>query len=115
MIHHKGKKVKDRLTLGVVDPGSCSTLLDRTMVAALGLNVRQASKGEFGCYMGPGAKEAKAYWGMVAEPVHLTIAPGVDARLENICVVEHAAPLLLIGTDVLRGGHLGELIFAGIC
>ena len=65
--------------------------------------------------MVPGAKEAKAYWGMVAEPMHLTIAPGVDARLENICVFEHAAPLLLIGTDMLRGGHPGEWNFAGIC
>ena len=108
MIHHKGKEVKDKLILGVVDTGSCSTLLDCTMAAALGLSMCQASEGEFGCYMVPGAKEAKAYWGMVAEPVHLTIAPGVDARLENICMVEHAAPLLLIGTDVFRGGRLGE-------
>ena len=100
--------------MGVVDTGSCSTLLDRTMAAALGLSVRQASEGEFGCYMVPGAKEAKAYWGMVAEPVHLTFALGVDARLENICVVEHAALLLLIGANVLRGGHPGEWNFAGI-
>ena len=115
VIHHKGKEVRDKLTLGVVDTGSCSTLLDHTMVAALGLIMRQASEGEFGCYMVPGAKEAKAYWGMVAEPVHLTIAPGVDARLENIRVVERAAPLLLIGADVLRGGRPGEWYFAGIC
>ena len=112
MIHRKGKEVKDKLTLVVVDTGSCSTLLDRTMAAALGLSVRQASKSEFGCYMVPGAKEAKAYWGMVVEPVHLTIAPGVDARLENIRVVEHAAPLLLISAGVLRGGRPGEWNFA---
>ena len=65
-------------------------------------------------YMVPGAKEAKVYWGMVAEPVHLTIASGVDARLENIRAIEHAAPLLLIGTDVLRGRRPGEWNFAGI-
>lgn len=100
--------------LGVVDTGSCSTLLDHTMVAALGLGVHQANEGEFGCYMVPGAKEAKLYWGMVAEPVHLTIAQGVDARLKIICVVEHAAPLVLIGDDVLRGGRLGEGNFVGI-
>ena len=60
MIHCKGNEVRDKLTLGVVDMGSCSTLLDRTMAAALGLSMRQASEGEFGYYMVLGAKEAKA-------------------------------------------------------
>ena len=42
------------------------------------------------------------------------MAEGVTATLTGVRVVEHQSPLLLLGSDLLRGGRPGEWNFAGI-
>ena len=45
----------------------------------------------------------------------VTLAEGVTATLTGVRVVEHQLPLLLLGSDLLRGGQPGEWNLAGIC
>ena len=55
------------------------------------------------------------YWGIIDGQLHVTLAEGVTATLTGVRVVEHQSPLLLLGSDLLRGGQPGEWNFAGIC
>ena len=84
------------------------------MAQHLHLPVRVATAGEFGCYLVPGSTELKAYHGVVDVPFVVTLAEGVDMELKGIRVVEHSAPLLLLGADVIRGGRASGWNFAGI-
>ena len=50
---------------------------------------------------------------MVEGPLTLQLAQGVVAQLRGVRVVQHMAPLLLIGCDVLRGGRATGWNYAG--
>ena len=102
------------LTLCIVETGSCQTLLDLGMTRYLHLPVRVATLGEFGCYLVPGSTELKAYHGVMESLFTVTLADGVHMELKGIRVVEHQAPLLLLGADVMRGGCISGWNFAGI-
>ena len=65
-----------------------------------------ATLGEFGCYLILSSTELKAYHGVVESPFTVILADGVHMELKGICVVEHQAPLLLLGADVMRGGRI---------
>ena len=47
-------------------------------------------------------------------PFTVTLADGVHMELKGIRVVEHQAPLLLLGADVMRGGRISGWNLAGI-
>ena len=55
-----------------------------------------------------------AYWGIIDGQLQVTLAEGVTATLTGVRVVEHQSPLLLLESDLLRGGQPGEWNFAGI-
>jgi hypothetical protein len=96
--------INGNLVLGVVDTGSCKTLLCEKTAVTLGLTVERAKGSEFGTYRVPGGDDAKSYVGLVRGPVRINFGKGVEFELENIRVLTHPAPLLLLGSDLLRGG-----------
>ena len=53
----------------------------------------------------PGGTDAKAYVGVIRGPVKLKFSDNVEFNVSNIRVLSHPAPLLLIGSDILRGGR----------
>ena len=84
------------------------------MARYLHLPVCVATLGEFGCYLVPGSTKLKAYHGVIESPFTVILADGVHMELKGIRVVEHQAPLLLLGADVMRGGRISGWNFAGI-
>jgi hypothetical protein len=97
--------VGDHLALGVVDTGSCKTLLCETTARALGLTVERARGNEFGTFRVPGGTDAKSYVGVVRGPITLKFSNDVSFDVCNVRVLSHPAPLFLIGSDLLRGGR----------
>lgn len=69
VITHVG--VNGVLTLGIVDSGSFTTLLDQQMCASLGVPVRVAKGGEFGSFLPAGETALRPYWGIVDGPLVL--------------------------------------------
>ena len=53
--------------------------------------------------------------GIINGQLHITLAEGVTATLTGVRVIEHQLPLLILESDLLRGGQPGEWNFAGIC
>jgi hypothetical protein len=98
-------QVGDHLALGVVDTGSCKTLLCENTARALGLVVEKARGNEFGTFRVPGGTDAKAYIGVVKGPITLKFSGDVSFEVSNVRVLSHPAPLFLIGSDLLRGGR----------
>ena len=98
--------VNGKLALGVADTGSCKTLMCERRAAALGLSVERARGNEFGSYKVPGADDVKAYVGVVRGPLELQFGEKVRLTLPHIRVLTHPHPLVLIGSDLLRGGDV---------
>jgi hypothetical protein len=94
------------LALGVVDTGSCKTLMCDRTASALGLTIERARGNEFGSYRVPGGDESRAYVGVVRGPVTMRFGADMAFELANIRVLTHPAPLLLLGSDLLRGGDM---------
>ena len=95
----------DHLALGVVDTGSCKTLLCENTAKALGLVVERARGNEFGTFCVPGGTDAKAYVGVVKGPITVNFFDDVSFEVCNVRVCSHPAQLFLIGSDMLRGGR----------
>lgn len=53
----------------------------------------------------PGGTDAKAYVGVIRGPVLMKFSNNVEFSVSNIRVLSHPVPLLLIGSDILRGGR----------
>ena len=106
--------VNDSLALGVVDTGSCRTLMDESTAQALGLSIIRARGSEFGTYRVPGGDDLHAYVGVIGKPVRFDFGDGVAFHVENMRVLKHPAPLLLIGSDLLRGGRSKGCNFDGL-
>ena len=97
--------IGDHLALGVVDTGSCKTLMCENTARSLGLTVEKARGEEFGTYRVPGGNDARGYVGVVRGPVVIKFSEAVEFEVTNLRVLSHPAPLLLIGSDLLRGGR----------
>lgn len=97
--------INNHLALGVVDTGSCKTLMCENTAKALNLPVERARGSEFGTYRVPGGTDAKGYVGVVRGPVRIKFSGDVEFQVTNLRVLSHPAPLLLIGSDLLRGGR----------
>ena len=106
--------VSGALTLGVVDTGSCRTLMDENLARELGLTVTRSRGREFGTYRTPGGDDVKSYVGIVKGPVLFNLGKGVAFTVENLRVLNHPVPLLLLGADLLRGGRSAGVNFDGI-
>ena len=84
------------------------------MADSLDIPYLRAQGGEYGCYMVPGASAPRPYAGIVTTPLRLTLAKGVEFTLTGVRVVDHGAPLFLLGADVLRAGRVGGWSLAGL-
>ena len=63
----------------------------------------------------PGGSTLLSYAGLIKGPVKLQLAEGVVYEVPLIRVIKHAVPLLLLGSDVLKGGRPeGEWNWAGL-
>jgi hypothetical protein len=80
-------------------------MCERT-ASALGLTVERARGSEFGSYRVPGSDDSRAYVGVVRGPVSVRFGADVTFELTNVRVLTHPAPLLLLGSDLLRGGDM---------
>ncbi len=96
--------VNGKLALGVADTGSCKTLMCERTAASLGLTVERARGNEFGSYKTPGGNDAKAYVGVVRNPIEVQFGLEVKHTLPHVWVLSHPHPLMLIGSEILRGG-----------
>ena len=65
-----------------------------------------AQGSEYGTYFGPGSVE-KPSAGRVAGPVHIRLLGEVELEVAELKVIHHVEPLVLIGADILCGGHKG--------
>lgn len=108
--HFETNKV---LTLGIVNMGACQTLLDDQMCTALGNPIKQACGGEYSMYLLAGQTEMILYLGVVNRTLTLTLAEGISMTVDNIRVVQHLYPLLLIGSNVLSRGRAKTWSFGG--
>ncbi len=106
--------VQNALTLAVVDTGSCRTLMDEHLARELGLTVTRARGGEYGTYRTPGGDEVRQYVGIIKGPVLLDLGDGIAFTVENMRVLSHPVPLLLLGADLMRGGRSTGINFDGI-
>ena len=70
--------INDHFALGVVDTGSCKTLMCENTAKALNLPVEKARGSEFGTYRVPGGTDAKGYVGVVRGPVRIKFAEEVE-------------------------------------
>jgi hypothetical protein len=70
--------VGDHLALGVVDTGSCKTLLCKNTARALGLVMEKARGNEFGTFRVPGGTDAKACVGVLRGPITLKFSDDVS-------------------------------------
>jgi hypothetical protein len=79
--------VGDHLALGVVDTGSCKTLMCENTAKSLGLQIERAKGQEFGTYRVPGGNDAKSYVGVVRGPLRIKFSEKVEFQLSNLRVL----------------------------
>ena len=91
---------------GICDTGAACTLMDIATALKVGLPIQVARGSEFGTYFGPGSKE-KPYAGRIMGPAVLRFGRDVALELNEAKFIHYGEPLLLIGADVLCGGHDG--------
>ena len=81
-------------------------MIDKSTAEALGLTIDVATKDKhFGSFFGPGSSGNKPrstfYYGRVQGPLQIQVGRDMYLRAEELKVVEHFEPLLIIGTDIL--------------
>ena len=101
-----GRKGRPVMLEGIRDTGATRTLMYMATACKVGLTMEIAHGSEFGTYFGPGSKE-RPYAGRVVGPVVLHFGKEVQIELQELKLIHHAEPLLLIGVDVLCGGQIG--------
>jgi hypothetical protein len=74
------------------------------MARVLGLRVRKETA-DCGRFSVPGSDAVHAYAGVVEGETILQISGKVLARVNNLRVISHPHPFMLLGSDVLRGGR----------
>ena len=94
------------MTEAIGDTGAARSLVDMGSARSMGLPVQVARGSEFGTYFGPGSVE-KPYAGRIAGPVAIRLSDEVHLEVSELKVIHHVEPLVLIGADVLCGGHRG--------
>ena len=94
--------VFDKLMHTMVDTCGAKSMIDRRTAEELGLKIELATKDRhFGSYYGPGNENGAYYYGRIKGPLKVDMGSNVRLNLDELKVVEHFEPLLLIGTDVL--------------
>ena len=96
--------VNGRVIYGIVDTGAHRTIIDSAMARELGLKVKTdvASCGKFSV---PGSEAVHSYAGVVEGTTVLRVGERLAAKVENMRVIHHPHPFVLLGADVLSGGR----------
>ena len=81
-------------------------MIDKATAEALGLEIEVATKDKhFGSFFGPGSNGEKPrstyYYGRIKGPLKIVCGDGLNLMVDELKVVEHFEPLIIIGTDVL--------------
>lgn len=84
--------------------GAHRTIIDSAMAQELGLAVRTDNL-QCGKFSVPGSEAVHAYAGIVEGSTTLRIGSCLAARVENMRVINHPHPFVLLGADVLSGGR----------
>lgn len=79
----------------------------------MGIPVRLAKAGEYGTYRTPGGT-LKQYSGMIEGHLTVMFNDKINFTFSGAWVFDHSSPLILLGSDVLRGGRpLAKWNFGG--
>ena len=82
------------------------SLIDLNVDKEMGLQVHYAQGCKYGTFYGPWGKD-QAYLGVVKGPIPLWFSSEVVVNLRELKVIQYTEPSVLIGADVLCGGHQG--------
>lgn len=98
--------MNDTLTEALVDTCGARSMIDRATAEALGMDIEVATKDKhFGSFFGPGTNGSGTrnvyYYGRVKGPIDITFGKRLVVVADELKVVEHFEPLILIGTDIL--------------
>lgn len=98
--------INDTLIEALVDTCGAKSMIDRATAEALGLEIEVATKDKhFGSFFGPGTNGSGNrnvyYYGRIKGPIDITFGKRLLVIAEELKVVEHFEPLILIGTDIL--------------
>jgi hypothetical protein len=96
--------INRRLVCCIVDTGAHRTIIDSVMARELGLEVKTDNL-QCGRFSVPGSDAIHSYAGIVGGQTLFKIAQGLAAQVENMRVIDHPHPFLLLGADVLSGGR----------
>ena len=77
------------MVLGIVDTGSCKTIVDTKLCQAAGLRFRPAKGGDCGTYAVPGTGATNFYAGKIEDDVTLQFGDQVVYILRGMRVIEH--------------------------
>ncbi len=90
--------------MSIVDTGAHRTVICTGMARTMGLVVNTEAK-NYGKFSVPGSDAIHAYAGVVAGDTLLYLNERVLAKVNNLRVIQHPHPFMLLGSDVLRGGR----------
>jgi hypothetical protein len=96
--------INGKLICCIVDTGAHRTIIDSVMARELGLKV-QTENLQCGKFSVPGSEAVHSYAGVVEGQTTLKIGDCLAARVENMRVISHPHPFVLLGADVLSGGR----------
>ena len=96
--------VNGKLILCIVDTGAHRTIIDSVMARELGLTVKTDNL-QCGKFSVPGSAAVHSYAGIIEGSTTLKIGDRLAARVENMRVIKHPHPFVLLGADVLSGGR----------
>ncbi len=106
--------INNKLICCIVDTGAHRTIIDTQMAAMLGLPVKKGGA-EYGKFSVPGSEAINEYAGVIEGSTTLHITDQLGAKVENMRVIHHPRPFMLLGADVLSGGrNNAEWNFTGL-
>jgi gag-polyprotein putative aspartyl protease len=88
----------------IMDTGAHRTIIDSAMAKALGLRVKTDDLW-YRKFSVPGSEAVHSYAGVVEGVTTVRIGESLEAKVENMRVINHPHPFLLLGADVLSGGR----------
>ena len=96
--------VNGKLICCIVDTGAHRTIIDSVMARELGLTVK-INNLQCGKFSVPGSEAVHSYAGVIEGSTTLKIGERLAAQVENMRVIKHPHPFVLLGADVLSGGR----------
>lgn len=87
----------------ILDTGGARSMVDLETAKAMKLDVEKATrKVNFGSFIGPNGRPTY-YYGRVKGPITFKFGGDVELTLQELKIIRHEEPLVLVGTDLLMG------------